>query len=89
MLTAYDYPFAQLVDLTGVDMILAGDSLGMVVIGLEGTVPVTMDDMIHHIKAVMRGCRNALVVGDMPFMSYNTSMREAIANSGRLMKEGG
>jgi 3-methyl-2-oxobutanoate hydroxymethyltransferase len=72
-----------------VDIVLVGDSLGMVVMGLTGTVGVTMDDMVHHVKAVMRGCRTALVVGDMPFMSYNTSIREAIANAGRLMKEGG
>ncbi len=89
MLTAYDYPFAQLVDLAGVDMILVGDSLGMVVLGLEGTVAVTMEDMIHHIKAVVRGCQRALIVGDMPFMSYNTSIRDAIINAGRLIKEGG
>ena len=89
MLTAYDYPFAQLVDLAGVDMILVGDSLGMVVLGLEGTVAVTMEDMIHHIKAVVRGCKRALIVGDMPFMSYNTSIRDAIVNAGRLIKEGG
>jgi 3-methyl-2-oxobutanoate hydroxymethyltransferase len=89
MLTAYDYPFAQLADLAGVDMILVGDSLGMVVLGLEGTVAVTMEDMIHHIKAAVRGCQRALVVGDMPFMSYNTSIRDAIVNAGRLIKEGG
>lgn len=89
MLTAYDYPFAQLVDLAGVDMILVGDSLGMVVLGLEGTVAVTMEDMIHHIKAAVRGCQRALIVGDMPFMSYNTSIRDAIVNAGRLIKEGG
>lgn len=89
MLTAYDYPFAQLVDQAGVDMILVGDSLGMVVLGLEGTVAVTMEDMIHHIKAAVRGCQRALIVGDMPFMSYNTSIRDAIVNAGRLIKEGG
>jgi 3-methyl-2-oxobutanoate hydroxymethyltransferase len=89
MCTAYDYPFGLLADEAGVDMVLVGDSLGMVVMGLEGTVEVTMEHMIHHIKAVMRGCREALVVGDMPFMSYNTSIREAIINAGRLLKEGG
>ena len=89
MLTAYDYPFGQLVDLAEIDIILVGDSLGMVVMGLDGTVPVTVEDMIHHIKAVMRGCKYAHVVGDMPFMSYNTSIRDAIFNAGRLMKEGG
>ena len=89
MLTAYDYPFGQLVDLAGIEMVLVGDSLGMVVLGLDGTVEVTMEDMIHHIKAAKRGIKNAMIVGDMPFMSYNTSIREAIVNAGRLMKEGG
>ena len=89
MITAYDYPFGLLADQAGVDIVLVGDSLGMVVMGLDGTVEVTMEDMIHHIKAVMRGCKNPLVVGDMPFMSYNTSIPEAIHNAGRLMKEGG
>ncbi len=89
MLTAYDYPFGLMADEAGVDIVLVGDSLGMVVMGLDGTVEVTMDHMIHHIKAVVRGCRSPLIVGDMPFMSYNTSIREAIINAGRLMKEGG
>ncbi|MDA3916327.1 MAG: 3-methyl-2-oxobutanoate hydroxymethyltransferase [Deltaproteobacteria bacterium] len=89
MVTAYDYPFGLMADEAGVDIVLVGDSLGMVVLGLDGTVEVTMEHMIHHIKAVVRGCKNALVVGDMPFMSYNTSIREAIVNAGRLMKEGG
>lgn len=89
MITAYDYPFGLLADEAEVDLVLVGDSLGMVVMGLTGTVGVTMDDMVHHIQAVMRGCKSAHVVGDMPFMSYNTSIREAIANAGRLMKEGG
>jgi len=89
MVTAYDYPFGLMADEAGVDIVLVGDSLGMVVMGLDGTVEVTMEHMIHHIKAVVRGCKNALVVGDMPFMSYNTSIRDAIINSGRLMKEGG
>jgi 3-methyl-2-oxobutanoate hydroxymethyltransferase len=89
MITAYDYPFGLLADEAEVDLVLVGDSLGMVVMGLAGTVGVTMDDMVHHIQAVMRGCKSAHVVGDMPFMSYNTSIREAIANAGRLMKEGG
>ncbi|MFZ0448710.1 MAG: 3-methyl-2-oxobutanoate hydroxymethyltransferase [Desulfatiglandaceae bacterium] len=89
MCTAYDYPFGLLADEAGVDIVLVGDSLGMVVMGLDGTVEVTMEHMIHHIKAVMRGCKGALVVGDMPFMSYNTSIREAITNAGRLLKEGG
>jgi 3-methyl-2-oxobutanoate hydroxymethyltransferase len=89
MVTAYDYPFGLLADQAQVDLVLVGDSLGMVVMGLDGTVEVTMEHMIHHIKAVMRGCKGPLVIGDMPFMSYNTSIREAIHNAGRLMKEGG
>jgi 3-methyl-2-oxobutanoate hydroxymethyltransferase len=89
MCTAYDYPFGLMADEAGMDMVLVGDSLGMVVMGLEGTVEVTMEHMIHHIKAVVRGCKGPLVVGDMPFMSYNTSVRDAIQNAGRLMKEGG
>ena len=89
MVTAYDYPFGLLADQAEVDLVLVGDSLGMVVMGLDGTVEVTMDHMIHHIKAVVRGCKGPLVIGDMPFMSYNTSIREAIHNAGRLMKEGG
>jgi len=89
MLTAYDYPLGLMAAESGVDIVLVGDSLGMVVLGLDGTVAVTMEDMIHHIKAVVRGCKGPLIVGDMPFMSYNTSIREAIINAGRLMKEGG
>lgn len=89
MVTAYDYPFGLLATEAEVDIVLVGDSVGMVVMGLEGTVEVTMEHMIHHIKAVVRGCKGPLVVGDMPFMSYNTSIREAIHNAGRLMKEGG
>jgi 3-methyl-2-oxobutanoate hydroxymethyltransferase len=89
MVTAYDYPFGLMADEAGMDIVLVGDSLGMVVMGLDGTVEVTMENMIHHIQAVVRGCRSPLVVGDMPFMSYNTSIREAIMNAGRLMKEGG
>jgi 3-methyl-2-oxobutanoate hydroxymethyltransferase len=89
MMTAYDYPFGLMADEAGVDIVLVGDSLGMVVMGLDGTVAVTMENMIHHIQAVMRGCKFAHVVGDMPFMSYNTSIRDAIINAGRLMKEGG
>jgi len=89
MLTAYDYPLGLMAAESGVDIVLVGDSLGMVVMGLNGTVEVTMEDMIHHIKAVVRGCQGPLIVGDMPFMSYNTSIREAIINAGRLMKEGG
>ena len=89
MMTAYDYPFGLMADEAEVDMVLVGDSLGMVVMGLPGTVAVTMENMIHHIQAVMRGCKTTLVVGDMPFMSYNTSIREAIINAGRLVKDGG
>jgi 3-methyl-2-oxobutanoate hydroxymethyltransferase len=89
MLTAYDYPFGLMADQAGIDIVLVGDSVGMVVMGLDGTVAVTMEHMIHHIQAVVRGCKRPLVVGDMPFMSYNTSIRDAIINAGRLLKEGG
>lgn len=89
MVTAYDYPFGLMADEAGVDMALVGDSLGMVVLGLDSTVPVTLEMMIHHIRAVVRGCKRSLVIGDMPFMSYNTGIRDAIVNAGRLMKEGG
>jgi len=89
MCTAYDYPLGLLADQAGMDLVLVGDSLGMVVLGLEGTVEVTMEDMIHHIKAVVRGCKNPMVVGDMPFMSYNISVEQAVENCGRLVKEGG
>lgn len=89
MVTAYDYPFGLMAGEADADIVLVGDSLGMVVMGLEGTVEVTMAHMIHHIKAVMRGCKGPLVVGDMPFMSYNTSIRDAVVNAGRLLKEGG
>ncbi len=89
MLTAYDFPTAKLLDEAGVPMLLVGDSLGMVVLGYDSTIPVTMEDMLHHIKAVMRGSKNALVVGDMPFMSYQASTEEALRNAGRLLQEGG
>ncbi len=89
MLTAYDYPMALLEDRAGIDIILVGDSLGMTVLGYENTIPVTMDEMIHHTKAVTRGARYPLIIGDMPFMSYNTDERDAILNAGRFMKEGG
>ncbi|MBF7082765.1 3-methyl-2-oxobutanoate hydroxymethyltransferase [Desulfallas sp. Bu1-1] len=89
MITVYDYPMALLVDRSQAEMILVGDSLGMVVLGYEGTVPVELDDVIYHLKAVTRAAKNTLVVGDMPFMSYNVSKEEAIRNAGRLMKEGG
>ena len=89
MLTAYDYPMALLEDRAGIDIILVGDSVGMTVLGYQNTLPVTMDEMIHHTKAVTRGAKYALIIGDMPFMSYNTSERDAILNAGRFMKEAG
>ena len=89
MLTAYDYPTASLVDQAGIDTILVGDSLGMVVLGFDSTVPVTMDDMIHHTKAVVRGTKYGLIIGDMPFMSYQVSVEKAIENAGRFIKEAG
>ena len=88
MLTAYDYSMAKLIDEAGINMILVGDSLGMVMLGYEDTLSVTMEDMIHHTAAVARGAKNALVVADMPFMSYQTSVYDAVLNAGRLMKEG-
>ena len=89
MLTAYDYPIAKIMDEVGIDVILVGDSVGMVVLGYDSTVPVTMDEMMHHAKAVRRGAKFALVVGDMPYMSYQVSGEQAIANSGRFIKEAG
>jgi 3-methyl-2-oxobutanoate hydroxymethyltransferase len=88
-LTCYDYPMALLAERAGVDSILVGDSLGMVVLGMSSTVPVTMEEMIIHCQAVMRAVKYALVIGDLPFLSYQTSIRDAIFNAGRLMKEGG
>lgn len=88
MLTAYDYTTAKLLDESGVDSILVGDSLGMVVLGYDDTLSVTMEDMIHHSAAVARGAKNALIVTDMPFMSYQTSVYDAVVNAGRLVKEG-
>lgn len=88
ILTAYDYSTAKLIDEAGVNSILVGDSLGNVMLGYEDTVSVTMEDMIHHGAAVARGAKNALVVIDMPFMSYQTSVYDAVVNAGRLMKEG-
>lgn len=88
MLTAYDYSTAKLMDEAGVNSILVGDSLGNVILGYEDTISVTMEDMIHHGAAVARGAKNALVVIDMPFMSYQTSVYDAVVNAGRLMKEG-
>jgi 3-methyl-2-oxobutanoate hydroxymethyltransferase len=89
MLTAYDYSMAKLIDESGINSILVGDSLGMVSLGYPDTLPVTMEDMIHHTKAVTRGVKNALVVADMPFMSYQTGTYDAVVNAGRLIKEGG
>ncbi len=89
MLTAYDYSTAKLIDEAGVNSILVGDSLGNVILGYEDTIPVTMEDMIHHGAAVSRGTKNALLIIDMPFMSYQVSVEEALKNAGRLMKEGG
>lgn len=88
MLTAYDYSTAKLVDSAGINSILVGDSLGMTMLGYEDTLSVTMEDMIHHTAAVARGAKNALVIGDMPFMSYEASVEDAVHNAGRLMKEG-
>ena len=87
MMTAYDYPTAHLVDEAGVDMILVGDTLGMVVLGYDSTLPVTMEDMIHHTKAAVRGAQHAMVVGDMPFMSYQTGWQEAMKNAARFLQE--
>ncbi len=89
MLTAYDYPTAVAVDQAGVDSILVGDSLGMVVLGYQNTLPVTMEDMLHHCKAVARGASYALLIGDMPFMSYQVSVEQAVANAGRFLQEAG
>ncbi len=89
MLTAYDYSTAKLVDEAGVPLILVGDSLGMVVLGYDSTIPVTMDVMIHHTKAVVRGTKNAMVVADLPFMTYHVSVEDALRNAGRFLQEAG
>lgn len=89
MLTAYDYLTARAVDQSGIDSILVGDSLGMVILGYENTLPVTMEDMLHHCRAVARGASRALLIGDMPFMSYQVSVTEAVRNAGRFLQEGG
>lgn len=89
MLTAYDATMARLLDRAGVDALLVGDSLGMVVLGYENTLAVTLDDMIHHTRAVVRGAERALVVADMPFLTYQVSVAEAVRNAGRLLQEGG
>ncbi len=88
-LTAYDFPTAKILDQAGVDIILVGDSLGMVVLGYENTIPVTMDEMVHHTKAVTRAVRRALVIGDMPYFSFHLSLEEALANASRFLKEAG
>jgi 3-methyl-2-oxobutanoate hydroxymethyltransferase len=89
MLTSYDYSLASMVDAAGIDMILVGDSLGNVILGYDNTLAVTMDDMVHHTKAVVRGSKNAMVVADMPFLSYHISIEESVRNAGRLIQEGG
>ena len=89
MLTAYDYPTALAMDQAGIDVILVGDSLGMVVLGYPNTLPVTMEDMLHHCRAVSRGARAALLIGDMPFMSYQASIEDAVRNAGRFLQESG
>jgi 3-methyl-2-oxobutanoate hydroxymethyltransferase len=89
MMTAYDYPTGSLVDQAGIDSILVGDSLGMVMLGYDSTVPVTMDEMIHHSKAVCRGAKKSFIIGDMPFLSYQVSAEQARENAGRFMKEAG
>jgi 3-methyl-2-oxobutanoate hydroxymethyltransferase len=89
MLTAYDYPVARALDRVGIDAILVGDSLGMVALGFANTLPVTMEEMIHHSKAVARGAAHALLIGDMPFLSYQTAPVDAVRNAGRFLQEGG
>lgn len=88
-LTAYDFPTAAILDESGIDLILVGDSLGMVVLGYETTIPVTMEDMIHHTRAVSRAVKRALVIGDMPYFSFHLSVEQALANASRFLKEGG
>ena len=89
MITAYDYPTARLVEQAGIPVILVGDSLGSVVLGYDSTVPVTMDEMVYHTRAVVRATQKAIIVADMPFMSYQADPNEAMRNAGRLLKEGG
>lgn len=89
MITAYDYATARIVDGVGIPLVLVGDSLGMVVLGYETPIPVTLDDMVHHIKAVVRGTKNALVIGDLPFMTYHTSTADALRSVARFIQEGG
>ena len=89
MLTAYDYPTAKIFDEAGIPVLLVGDSVGNTILGYENTLPVTMEEMLHHTRAVARGVTNALVVGDMPFLSYQVSVEEGVRNAGRFLKEGG
>ena len=89
MLPAYDYSTARVIDEVGVPLILVGDSLGMVVLGYESTIPVTMEEMLHHTKAVVRGTKQAMVIGDMPFMAYHVSVEDAMRNAARFIQEGG
>jgi len=89
VLTAYDFPLARMIDEAGIDAILVGDSVGNVVLGYENTLPVTMEEMLHHTKAVVRAVKRAMVIADMPFLSYQVSQEEAVRNAGRLLKEGG
>jgi len=89
MLTAYDYSTARLVDEAGIPLILVGDSLGMVVLGYESTIPVTIDEMLHHTRAVVRGTKQAMVIGDMPFMTYHVSVEDALRNAARFIQEAG
>src|SRR5512136_3410209 len=89
MLTCYDYSTARIVDEAGIPLILVGDSLGMVVLGYESTIPVTMEEMLHHTKAVVRGTEQSLIIGDMPFMTYHASVSEALHNAARFIQEGG
>ncbi|MFC2032670.1 3-methyl-2-oxobutanoate hydroxymethyltransferase [Chloroflexota bacterium] len=89
MLTAYDYATAKVVDEVGIPLILVGDSLGMVMLGYESTIPVTMEEMLHHTRAVVRGTKQAMVIGDMPFMTYNVSVEDALKNAARFIQEGG
>ena len=89
MLTAYDYATAMLLEQAGIDVALVGDSVGNVVLGFENTLAVTMDDMVHHTKAVVRGVKNTMVVADMPFLSYHVSIPDSVRNAGRLIQEGG
>ncbi len=88
MLTAYDYPTAAILDEAGIDIILVGDSLGMVILGYENTTEVTIEDMLHHVKAVSRGSKHSLIVADLPFLTYHTGKYEAVRNAGRLVQEG-